>query len=134
MTAAGANTAANFKIADGSVRMSRTWADPRFRLPAATLKLVAHTPEHPRPRIGRPPKTRPTAIPAVTDALNRADQLRVQAAGLRAEADALVAGAIRDALKDHSLADIAAVTGKTKARIHQLATTRNQHAPPTQER
>jgi AcrR family transcriptional regulator len=70
-------------------------------------------------RIGRPPKTRP-AIPSVAAAVRQAERKREKADTLRAQADELIADAMRKAAAEHSLADIAAVAGVSKARVHQI--------------
>lgn len=71
-------------------------------------------------RIGRPPKVRPARIPAVTSAIRQAETKRAKAHKLRTDADRLVADAMRAAIAEHSLADVAAVAGISKARVHQI--------------
>jgi hypothetical protein len=70
-------------------------------------------------KIGRPPRVRPQ-IPGVAAAMRRAEAKRGRADELRADADRIKSDAMCAAAADHSLADIAAVAGVSKARVHQI--------------
>lgn len=76
-------------------------------------------PEAKPAKIGRPAAVR-AEIPAVSDAMRRVRELRAESDRLRHEAAELEREAMREAWASHSLGDIAATAGVTRARVHQI--------------
>lgn len=113
---------------DGAGCVLCSCSDDRCRLAVVDCKPMSAAPKPKAPRaetgkrIGRPPKARPALgdLAAVAAAMREARRLRAESDRLRSEAQAVEARAMRLAHETHSLGDIAAATGLSRQRVHQI--------------
>jgi hypothetical protein len=106
-------------------------ADDRCRQAAVDCNAMPATPDPqptPVPSVASSRRGRPAAIraelPDVAAAMRDVRRLRDEADRLRDEAAELEYRALKQAWSTHSLADIAATAGVTRARIHQIVKSR----------
>lgn len=102
--------------------------DDKSRVAVVDCNAMPATPKPDRSvaapkRRGRPPAVRPD-IPDVALAMREVRRLRDEADRLRLEAAELERRAMQSAWSKHSLADIAAASGVTRGRVHQIVQSR----------
>ena len=113
---------------DGAGCLACSCLDDRSR--TEVVDCIAMTPEAAPDRSvasskrrGRPPAKRPD-LPDVAVAMREVRRLRDEADRLRGEAAELERRAMQQAWSKHSLADIAAASGVTRGRVHQIVQSR----------